>query len=112
MKVNKANADHYIWGEACDGWFLEQDAERTIIQERMPAGTSEKKHVHHKAKQFFFMLSGEAVMWIDGQEIKLQKHDGCTINPGTPHQIRNDSHVDNEFIVISTPSTKGDRTEL
>ncbi|MDQ0918453.1 mannose-6-phosphate isomerase-like protein (cupin superfamily) [Paenibacillus sp. V4I5] len=37
-------------------------ADRTIIQERMPVGASEVKHVHQKAKQFFFILSGEAKM--------------------------------------------------
>ncbi|WP_346010342.1 cupin domain-containing protein [Paenibacillus sp. SYP-B3998] len=78
----------------------------------MPAGTSERKHRHEKAKQFFFILRGEVIMWINGEEITLYPQEGCTILPGTPHQIRNNSHVDNEFFVISTPSTKGDRTLL
>ncbi|OPH53614.1 cupin [Paenibacillus ferrarius] len=111
-KIHKEQAEHYIWGDSCDGWYLERDADRTIIQERMPAGTSEIKHVHQHAKQFFFILSGEAVMWVDGSVITLKPQEGCTILPGIPHQIRNDSSQDVEFLVISTPSTLGDRTAL
>ncbi|MDQ0872275.1 mannose-6-phosphate isomerase-like protein (cupin superfamily) [Paenibacillus sp. V4I3] len=112
MKIHKKQAEHYIWGESCDGWYLERDADRTIIQERMPAGASEVKHVHEKAKQFFFILSGEAKMWIDGKVITLKSQEGCTILPGIPHQIHNESLEDVEFLVISTPSTQGDRTAL
>ncbi|MCY9667707.1 cupin domain-containing protein [Paenibacillus alginolyticus] len=112
MKIHKEQAEHYIWGDDCDGWFLERDADRTIIQERMPAGASEVKHVHQKAKQFFFILSGEAKMWIDGTVITLKPQEGCTILPGIPHQIRNESLESVEFLVISTPSTQGDRTAL
>ncbi|WP_090824622.1 cupin domain-containing protein [Paenibacillus sp. yr247] len=112
MKIHKEQAEHYIWGEVCDGWYLERDADRTIIQERMPAGASEIKHVHQKAKQFFFILSGEAVMWIEGKDINLKSQEGCTIQPGIPHQIRNESLGDVEFLVISTPSAAGDRTAM
>lgn len=112
MKIHKEQAEHYIWGDSCDGWFLERDTDRTIIQERMPAGTSEIKHVHDRAKQFFFILKGEAVMWADGQEMTLTMQEGCTILPGVPHQIRNESRKDVEFLVISTPSTAGDRRAL
>ncbi|WNR44569.1 cupin domain-containing protein [Paenibacillus roseipurpureus] len=112
MHINKDKAEHYVWGDQCDGWFLERSADRTIIQERMPAGTSEIKHRHEKAKQFFFILKGEAVMWVDGQEFTLQPQDGCTIEPGVAHQIRNESKEEVDFLVISTPSTAGDRIPL
>ncbi|NOV02743.1 cupin domain-containing protein [Paenibacillus planticolens] len=112
MKIHKEQAEHYIWGDACDGWYLERDADRTIIQESMPPGTSEIKHLHQKAKQFFFILKGEAVMWIDGTTITLKPQEGCTIQPGVPHQIRNESTEAVEFLVISTPSTAEDRTAL
>jgi hypothetical protein len=50
VKIHKEQAEHYIWGEVCDGWYLERAADRTVIQERMPAGASEIKHAHQKAK--------------------------------------------------------------
>jgi hypothetical protein len=45
MKMNKAAAEHYIWGDQCDGWILEQSADRAMIHERMPAGTVEGEMV-------------------------------------------------------------------
>jgi mannose-6-phosphate isomerase-like protein (cupin superfamily) len=109
--VSKTNAPHYIWGEACDGWRLEDFAERSIIHERMPGGTAETRHYHEKASQFFFMLAGRAVIEIDGREVGMGPQEGVTVEPGLWHRIRNDSAEAAEFLVISTPSTRGDRIE-
>jgi oxalate decarboxylase/phosphoglucose isomerase-like protein (cupin superfamily) len=54
----------------------------SIIEERVPAGGAETMHYHEKARQFFYVLDGEGVM-------------------GT----------DVHFLVISVPSTRGDRLE-
>jgi hypothetical protein len=40
MKISKLNAEHYIWGDQCDGWHLVSTSDLSIIQERMPAKTS------------------------------------------------------------------------
>jgi len=39
--VSKKNAEHYTWGQQCDGWYLVKDDQMTIIEERMPPGTAE-----------------------------------------------------------------------
>jgi mannose-6-phosphate isomerase-like protein (cupin superfamily) len=111
MKTSKATAPHYKWGAMCDGWFLENSPERTIIHERMPPGTIEARHYHRGAKQFFFILGGIATMEMEGKLVKLQPHEGVTIEAGVLHQIKNESNEAVEFLVISTPSTKGDRFE-
>ncbi|WP_028608425.1 cupin domain-containing protein [Paenibacillus harenae] len=112
MKVTKRNAEHYIWGDNCDGWFMANEPDRTIIHERMPAGTAEARHYHETAKQFFFLLSGTAVMEADGEQITLLAHEGISIPPRMPHQIKNESNEDVEFLVISQPSTRGDRVQV
>ena len=33
------NAEHYQWGNACDGWHLLKSETLSVIQEKMPAGT-------------------------------------------------------------------------
>ncbi|MEK8128076.1 cupin domain-containing protein [Paenibacillus filicis] len=107
--ISKETAEHYKWGEDCDGWFLVNEADRSVIHERMPPGTAEVKHYHVKAKQFFFMLAGTATMELNGQMLELGPGQGVAVEPGVPHQIRNDSEADTEFLVISNPATKGDR---
>lgn len=44
--VSIANAEHYRWGNQCDGWHLVRAAELSIIEESMPADT-EPDSVNH-----------------------------------------------------------------
>lgn len=54
--ISKENAEHYVWGDDCDGWYLVNLQDMLIIHEKMPAGTSEKRHFHSVSRQFFFVL--------------------------------------------------------
>jgi mannose-6-phosphate isomerase-like protein (cupin superfamily) len=112
MVVSIENAEHYIWGEVCDGWHLLQREDMSIIQERVPAGGAEVMHYHTKARQFFYILEGEGVMVLEDQVILLKKGDGIEIAPEVRHQFQNQSHTDLHFLVISVPSTRGDRVNL
>lgn len=109
MKVSKYNAEHYIWGNICDGWHLVKSNELSIIHEKMPSKTMEVRHLHQKSRQFFFVLSGQAAMEVNGEVILLNQHEGVEILPNIPHQMMNNSDKEIEFIVVSTPTSKGDR---
>jgi len=39
------------------------------------------------------------------------RHEGIEIPPHQPHQMRNDSQEDVEFLVISQPNSRGDREQ-
>ena len=56
--MSTSTAEHYTWGEACDGWHLVKQDGVSVIQERMPAGTAETRHRHARSRQFFYVLSG------------------------------------------------------
>ncbi|TKI70085.1 cupin domain-containing protein [Lysinibacillus mangiferihumi] len=112
MKISKEHAEHYIWGKQCDGWHLVKNNELSIIHERMPANTTEVCHYHHQAQQFFFVLSGIATMEIGEDRIILLPHEGIEVPPFQPHQMRNDSQEDVEFLVVSQPNSRGDRTPI
>jgi quercetin dioxygenase-like cupin family protein len=111
MIVSKDNAQHYNWGNACDGWVLCPSPDMMVIQERMPPGTSEHPHHHVKAQQFFFVLSGTLVMEIEGETHQLTAGSGISVPPGSVHQARNDSADDVHFLVASSPTTRGDRVD-
>jgi hypothetical protein len=51
MKISKLTAEHYVWGEGCDGWHLVKNSNLSVIHERMPPNTSEVKHYHEKSRQ-------------------------------------------------------------
>ncbi len=107
--ISKETAEHYTWGAGCDGWRLVDQAGLSVIHERMPPGTAEARHYHQAARQFFFVLAGSATMELDGARHKLDAQQGIEIAPGAPHQISNDTDADVEFLVISQPTTRGDR---
>jgi len=107
--INKQQAEHYSWGQNCDGWHLVRAERLSVIQERMPAHTSEVRHAHRQSRQFFFVLVGTALFELNGGQTILQPQDGIEVPPGAPHQIRNESDDTLEFLVISQPSSHGDR---
>ena len=110
--VSKENAEHYFWGAQCDGWTLLKRQDLSVIHERMPAKTQEIRHYHAQSRQFFFVLSGTLCMELEGERYSLKPHQGLEIPPQAKHQARNESDSDVEFLVISHPTTRGDRTDL
>jgi hypothetical protein len=69
VPISRENAPHYVWGDNCDGWHLLQESNLSVIEERMPPGASEVRHFHTNAQQFFFILSGRAVMETNNERI-------------------------------------------
>ncbi len=105
-------AEHYLWGDGCDGWHLLRRDDLSVIQERVPPGKSERKHYHGHSRQFFYVLRGTATLVIGGETVTLSPREGVEIPPSIPHQLRNDTEEDIEFIVISAPKSHGDRVDL
>lgn len=111
MKKTKENSDHYLWGKNCSGWHLVKTESLSVIEEKMPPKTQEKKHHHAHAQQFFRILSGKATFEIEDEIIELESGEGIHVLPRVMHRIRNDQAEDLEFIVISEPSTRIDRID-
>lgn len=107
--VSLENAEHYTWGGVCDGWHLLKSEALGVIQERVPPGASEVRHYHEKAHQFFFVLSGAATLEIMDERMVLGPHQGISVPPNVPHRLLNETDQDLSFIVISSPTSHGDR---
>lgn len=109
--ISRENAEHYTWGDGCDGYFLLKREGVHVIEERMPPGTVEKAHRHERARQLFYVLEGELTMRFAGGDTRVSKGAALEIEPGTLHQARNESNADVRFIVVSVPPSHGDRVE-
>ena len=112
--VSTSNAEHYTWPSAidaqmCDGWHLHRSATLSVIEERMPPGTAEQRHLHQHATQFFYVLAGELTIELDGEDHRLASLTGLTVPAQTPHQVFNRGSEDARFLVISQPPSHGDR---
>jgi len=108
--VSIQNSDHYKWGVNCDGWHFAASKNLSVIRERVPPGSSETRHFHHKAEQFFYIISGIATLEVDGQMYLVHPDEGFRIPAGIAHTLSNGHEQDLEFLVISTPPSHGDRT--
>jgi len=112
MIYSKNNSQHYIWGNNCDSWVLNDSDDLSVKQEKMPAGTAEKLHFHERAEQVFYILKGEAILYINNEKFQVKSGESISIKPGSKHFISNESKEEIEFLVISSPSTHNDRIEI
>ncbi len=106
------NASHYTWGNNCDGWHLLNTETLSVIQEKMPAGTSEQLHFHHHAQQLFYILSGIATFETEGNISIVKANESIHIAAGIKHCIANKNEQDLHFLVISQPNSQRDRTNI
>ncbi len=110
--ISVENAEHYNWGQNSDGWHLLKSKDLSIIEEQMLPGTHEQLHLHHKAQQLFYILSGEAGFEAGEERYHLTAGESFHIPPGIPHRIVNNGTENLRFIVISSPPSHGDRENL
>lgn len=107
--VDPTEANHYAWGGGCDGWRLVDEDSLSVIEERVPPGGREEWHTHVRARQFFYVLAGVAEMCTTGGAVRFSEGSGVTVPAGTAHQLANAADEDLRFLVVSTPTTRGDR---
>ncbi len=111
MKKHVKNAEHYTWGDGCDGWHLVKSDSLSVIQETMPPKTKEKTHFHTLSQQFFYVLGGSLSIKFHNGHCQLEKGEGYHVKAGVKHQVENNSDSPVNFLVISEPNTKNDRIE-
>ena len=110
--IDTTNAEHFTWGDACDGWHLLKQSDLSIVQERVPPGAGEVKHVHSRAQQFFYILSGSAVLELEDRTIHCRAGQGVPVPPGVARRFANPGNQVVVFLVISSPSSAGDRINI
>jgi mannose-6-phosphate isomerase-like protein (cupin superfamily) len=112
IPTSLANAEHYAWEADCEGWHLLKHPDLSVIQERVPPGRGEVKHFHSKARQYFLVLKGRATLEFDDGAVTFCAGEGVHVMPGVSHRFANAGTEAVEFLVISTPTTQSDRTNV
>jgi len=109
---NRENADHYVWGEMCDGWRLLAQDDLAVTQERIPPGRGEIRHYHTRARQLFYVISGLLDIELESAPFRLGAGDAFEVPPMSQHRVWNETAEDVSFLVISAPTTSGDRVDV
>ena len=111
--VSKSTKKAYQWGDGGISWPLVETMGLLVVEETLAPGGSEKHHYHNQAVQCFYMLVGSAVMqFADGQNVEIDTDMTLHIPPETCHAIVNQTGEEIRFLVISAPSSRGDRHEV
>ena len=104
-------AEHYVWGDGCDGWRYVDERDMSVIVERVPSGASETTHLHRSVRQLFYVLEGEASLEVDGSIMRFGPGQAVHVPPGTTHRFFNSSSGDVRILVISSAPARADREE-
>ena len=111
--VSSSTKKAYQWGDGGIGWPLVDTTGLLVIEETLAPGCREKYHYHNQVEQCFYMLTGRAVMQIaNGQTVGLDAGMALHIPSKTRHAIVNQTDEKIRFLVISAPSSRGDRHEV
>ena len=112
--VDKNSAPHYFWGDKCSSWILMNRDSLSVKIETMPAGTRETLHYHSFARQFFFVLKGTAIFYVEGEPEIVNEQQGILIEPMVKHYIANETSEAIDFLLVSQPDndTTNDRTDF
>lgn len=105
-------SDHYYWGNGCHCKVLLDTESLSVKRETMPPNTKEIMHFHEQATQVFYIESGRATFYLDGQKTVVNNGEHLVIGRNVRHFIENEFADMLEFIVISQPSTTNDRIEI
>ncbi|MCK7592229.1 cupin domain-containing protein [Pseudomarimonas salicorniae] len=105
-------APHYRWGGVCEGWRLLDGEDLSVIEEAVPPGAGERRHLHARARQCFYVLSGCALIEFDDGAVELVAGQSLEVPPGIAHRFHNPGDLPVRFLVISAPATRGDREDL
>lgn len=110
--ISRDDAEYYTWGAGCDGWRLLESAALSVIEERVPPGVGERAHRHARATQLFYLLEGEAVMEFETHDVALVAGQSLHVPAGVAHRFTNCSATGVRFLVVSAPTTRGDREDV
>ena len=108
-KITLKDSEQYQWGQKGAGWFLFKSDDLTVVEEELAPGVKEINHYHERSWQFFYIISGEATLSVDGKDVKLGKDESIQVPPLVKHQLMNNGTIAVKFIIISKPNSYNDR---
>lgn len=106
MKKNKYDIQKFDWGEVT--WLHEPS---NLLTQRLSAGLvkffpgkKQTRHVHFGEEQILYVIKGQGIHKINGEEKKLEKGMLIHCPPYSEHEVINTSQEELVFLITYTPS--------
>jgi quercetin dioxygenase-like cupin family protein len=69
----------------------------------LPPGEGVTAHYHPYSEEFIYLVDGELVLWLDGQEIQVRGGDAVHVPKNVPHRLENRSDASAFAVFHSGP---------
>lgn len=79
---------------------------------KMPAGRSFQRHLHEDMDEVFVIVSGRVEARVGDEIVCLEAGDAVLIPCKTPHQMRNITEGDTEYVVFGVSRELGGKTVI
>ena len=73
---------------------------------RLPPGSANTLHKHHRAEEFYFVVEGTGRIRVEGQTLTVPQHGGVLIGPRQLRQVFNDTQSDVLWLIVGAPEAE------
>ncbi len=80
------------------------EANHSLAHIEITPGDSSRPHFHKICQETYYILSGSAVLQVDGEHKRLEPGESCRITPGQVHQITNPGKELLAFLAVCVPA--------
>lgn len=85
---------------------------QSLAEAVVPAGARTRLHRHRETEELYHVTSGEGLLTLGGERIKVGPGDTALIPPGTPHCIEAAGGVPLRILCCCSPAYRHDDTDL
>ena len=85
---------------------------QSLAEAVVPAGARTRLHRHRETEELYHVTSGEGLLTLDGEKVKVSPGDTALIPPGTPHCIEATGVGPLRILCCCSPAYRHDDTEL
>jgi hypothetical protein len=113
--INKSTAPRNVF-QAGESWTLTDQPHMHVLQERMPPGQAERRHLHSAVEQLYYILEGVATVRFDDHEETLQPGDSVHVPaaalPPVAQRLATGAGVPGHLVVAAPPGPNRSRSRL
>jgi mannose-6-phosphate isomerase-like protein (cupin superfamily) len=89
------------WTVVLDGEDAEDSHLNFIHDDVLPPGVSIGIHRHAHDEEYYYVVSGQGMMTLDGEQFRVKAGDITAVYPGGTHGLENDTDENLRIIVVS-----------
>lgn len=104
---DSAEARRSTWDDGVSATHLLARPDLSVDHLFLPPGSGLKTHSHHRSRQYFHVLQGEATFMIGPRTLTVAAGAGLEVPPRLRHLVRNDSTEDVQVMLSSAPRPSG-----